>query len=333
MPTIAVMAASPFIRNIKIMSEIDSMKTDFLKSSFNRATSWSLTLISLCCFVSQANSAELHSEDFNGDDGGYVATLFNPLNASSPENFWTWGATGVGGSNAWTATGASVGTPFEQHLDIPSISVTGTGLVILEFDHLYKFEATWDGGVVMYGVNGGPLSPVPAAAFTSNGYNDLMQSGSDWGYDGDMNGLDMFGVDSGGFVHSIANLGTLNAGDTLDIQFRGGWDWNTLEPEGWTIDNVVVTQLETPGDFNFDESLDLLDFGILASNFNEPGQFSDGDINIDGMVNMTDFVEWYQLYRAQEDPAGAASVPEPTTGLLLLFGCIGLLCKSRRRRN
>ena len=309
------------------------MKTDFLKSSFSRATVCSLTLISLCCFVTQANAAELHSEDFDSDDGGYTATLFNPLDASSPENLWTWGATGVDGSSAWTAPGAAVGTPFEQHLDIPSIDVTGTGLVILEFDHLYKFEATWDGGVVMYGINGGPLNPVPLAAFTANGYNDLMQSGSDWGYDGDMNGLDMFGVDSGGFVHSTANLGTLNEGDTLDIQFRGGWDWNTQEPEGWTIDNVLVTQLETPGDFNFDESLDLLDFGILADNFNEPGQFTDGDINIDGVVNMTDFIEWYSLYRAQEDPAGAAAVPEPAAGMLMLLGCIGLLGNSRKRRN
>ena len=99
------------------------------------------------------------------------------------------------------------------------------------------------------------------------------------------------------------------------------------------LDNVLVTQLETPGDFNFDESLDLLDFGILADNFNEPGQFTDGDINIDGVVNMTDFIEWYSLYRAQEDPAGAAAVPEPAAGMLMLLGCIGLLGNSRKRRN
>lgn len=309
------------------------MKTDFLKSPVSRATSWSLTLISLCCLVANAGAAEIHFEDFDSDDGDYAAALFNPLEASEPDNPWTWGATGVDGTNGWTAAGVAAGTPLEQHLNVPPISIPGDGLVILEFDHLYKFEATWDGAVVMFGVNGAPLSPVPAAAFTINGYNDLMQSGSDWGYDGDMNGLDMFGVDSGGFVHSIANLGTLNANDTLEIQFRGGWDWNTQEPEGWTIDNVQVTQLETPGDFNFDESLDLLDFGILAANFNEPGQFADGDINIDGVVNMTDFVEWYQLYRAQEDAAGAASVPEPTAGLLTLLGCVGLLGHSRKRRS
>lgn len=307
------------------------MNTTIRNSVVVRVASSCLTIISICCFSTSTLAVEtIYSEDFDGGDGGYVATLFDPLGAAA-ENDWTWGETGVDGSNAWTAVGAAVGTPFEQHLNVPSITVPSTGLVVLEFDHSYGFEATWDGGVLMVGVNGAELSILSSDAFTGNGYNDQMQTGSDWGYEGDMNGLDMFGVDSGGFVRSTAKLGTLNAGDTLDIQFRGGWDWGTQVPAGWTIDNVSVTQVDVLGDFDENGSVEFVDFLILADNFGTGTTYAEGDINFNGTVDLADFGEFRGLFLSL--PAGeAAAVPEPSAALLLqLAMLLGLVVRRKSR--
>lgn len=307
------------------------MNTTIRKSVVVRVASSCLTIISICCFSASALAVEtIYSEDFEGDDGGFVATLFDPLGAAA-ENDWTWGETGVDGSNAWTAVGAAVGTPFEQHLDVPSITVPNSGLVLLEFDHSYGFEATWDGGVVMFGVNGGDLSYVTPDSFAVNGYNDLMQSNADWGYDDDMNGLEMFGVDSGGFIRSTAKLGTLNAGDTLEIQFRGGWDWGTQVPAGWTIDNISVTQVDVLGDFDENGSVEFGDFLVLANNFGTGSTYAEGDINFSGSVDLGDFAEFRQLFLSL--PAGeAAAVPEPSAAVLLQLALLlGFVARRKSR--
>jgi len=69
------------------------------------------------------------------------------------------------------------------------------------------------------------------------------------GFDGDLNALEMFSGDSGGFIHSVGELGSLNTGDTLQIQFRGGWDWAFVQGGGaseWIVDNVNVSQTPIP---------------------------------------------------------------------------------------
>lgn len=43
------------------------------------------------------------------------------------------------------------------------------------------------------------------------------------------------------------------------------------------------------GDANHDRRIDIDDFGILASRFNNPGTFSQGDFNYDGVANIDDF--------------------------------------------
>ena len=291
-----------------------------------------VALLGVCCLASAGSAADVYFEDFDADDGGYTEMLYNPVSAdgAGTNEPWTWGATGVDGSNAWSVIGGLGGSnPFEHLLDGPEITIPATGRVILEFDHAYRFEEDWDGGVVMFSLNGGDLTPV--TNFVANGYNDQMQTGSDWGYEGDMNGLDMFSIRSDGFVHSIADLGSLNTGDTLELQFRGGWDWGTIggpagEPE-WIIDNVAITQIDIPGDFNYDGNVDMLDFDILSANFNGTGQYSDGDLNLDGKISMVDFVDWFAIL----DSPATAAVPEPAAWAWLIISPVALCC--RRRRN
>lgn len=204
----------------------------------------------------QANN--VFSADFNSGNGGFVSTTYNPLSGRA-EGAWTYGASaGVGTSGGWFALGDTGGeefgvVPADRNLTSPVITISQSGAVNLSFDHLFDFEI-WnglagDGGIVNIKVNGGTFSQVAAASFTKNGYNQTMQVIDNWGYAGDMNGLPVFSGYSGTYITSQANLGNFNAGDTLQIQFRGGWDWNGTgdHPDvGWHIDNVNVSSVPVP---------------------------------------------------------------------------------------
>ncbi len=212
--------------------------------------------------LAECEAFDIHSADFSVNDGAYVASTFNPLEKETTPGPWIYGATGTGGSNAWSAAGG-VGGPYEHLLTSPEIAVPDTGPYALEFDHSYLMEGAWDGGVVMISVNGAPFTQV--TSFVQNGYNDLMQDNDDLGYEGDLNGVPMFSADSEGLLHSAANLGTLTAGDTLQVQFRGGWDWGYNEDEAavdWTIESVSVSAgvIPEPGTLVM-----LLGLGVLGA--------------------------------------------------------------------
>ena len=72
----------------------------------------------------------------------------------------------------------------------------------------------------------------------------------------------------------------------------------------------------------------------MADNFNseQPRDVSHdfGDYNFDGLINLTDFLQFRGAFNAQG--AAAAAIPEPNnTGLLLASG-LGCLLAARRRR-
>jgi hypothetical protein len=86
--------------------------------------------------------------------------------------------------------------------------------------------------------------------------------------------------------------------------------------------------VDPSADINGDGTVDLNDFAILSGNFNTPGEFSDGDVNFDQMVNMTDFVLWRNLFLGQG--AAAVPVPEPAAGSLIAIGVLTMLALRRR---
>ncbi len=111
------------------------------------------------------------------------------------------------------------------------------------------------------------------------------------------------------------------------------WDRPLTEEEILSIwnggdGNSILGLIRTgpAGDFNDDGVVDLADWDIMVGNFNTKGKFVDGDFDFNGRIEIKDFVKFRDVFNAQ--PAGAASVPEPSSLVLLTVG--GLFIVRRR---
>lgn len=87
------------------------------------------------------------------------------------------------------------------------------------------------------------------------------------------------------------------------------------------------------GDFDGNGEVEFADFLQLVAGFNKPGTYSNGDISFDGQVDLEDFSIFRRAFAATAagEPS-AASVPEPTSALMLVFSALALPML-RRSRN
>ncbi len=118
--------------------------------------------------------------------------------------------------------------------------------------------------------------------------------------------------------------------------------FNALTDEGLLLFDAAVgwilfqDQIDfTPGDFNDDGAIDLADFEILKSNFNQRfpfvESFAKGDNTRDTRVNLEDFLEFATLFA--EANARAAAVPEPSTLVLASLAIASVWFTHRRRSH
>jgi hypothetical protein len=89
-------------------------------------------------------------------------------------------------------------------------------------------------------------------------------------------------------------------------------------------------------DFNYDDVVDTVDFNLLASSFSASGKnWQDGDFNFDGTVDTVDFNLLASNFGKAALPAGSdglgALVPEPTAVSLVAIGAVAGLSQRRRR--
>lgn len=96
------------------------------------------------------------------------------------------------------------------------------------------------------------------------------------------------------------------------------------------IDETLAELGLFKGDFDGNGEVAFLDFLTLANNFGNEGDYSDGDANCNGTVDFNDFIAMANNFGRMSAEA-VASVPEPTSALLVGLG-IGIVLTQRRRR-
>ncbi|MFB3892923.1 MAG: putative Ig domain-containing protein [Phycisphaerae bacterium] len=87
--------------------------------------------------------------------------------------------------------------------------------------------------------------------------------------------------------------------------------------------------IRTPGDANLDGIVDMADYVAWFDGFGSGAAWQEGDFNHDGMVDMADYVLWFSHY-GQDD---TGTVPEPATLALVLAGALMIWRRRRWRRS
>ena len=250
------------------------------------------------------------------DNGGPPGQIFTTpaggstfaLNAVSLKGANSGGGNSGGNVfNAGTTWGVRVSQVSGTTL-IPKVTVTGiptvTGATGIEW-------YTW----TFSGADSIPLTPSTQYAF------DVFSSAGYLGFDADTSNsyAGGTGYNSAGPVRSFADLTT---GDLASH----GYDRTFHVALG---DHVFV-----PGDVDDDGDVDAADFGVIRDHFKQTVGARDlGDLDGDGTVSFTDYLEW----RANL-PAGSAAatlslaVPEPTSIGLLVISLGAFAVIGRRRR-
>ncbi|MCC7086121.1 MAG: PEP-CTERM sorting domain-containing protein [Pirellulales bacterium] len=144
------------------------------------------------------------------------------------------------------------------------------------------------------------------------------------------------------FTSGLTGSGTISAANFVEkltipvnvtIPFEDLNGIAALDGQLTLTGQVVATAIlpMTPGDFNGDGNVDGADFVAWQTHFPTASgaTLAEGDANGDGAVDGADFVIW-QTHFPSSGAAGAAPVPEPATGMLLL---VGALAAWRRKRS
>ncbi len=86
-----------------------------------------------------------------------------------------------------------------------------------------------------------------------------------------------------------------------------------------------------PGDFDADNDVDGVDFGLWQTGYPTASGASlgDGDADADGDVDGVDFGIWQENYPT--NLGGAAAIPEPITLSVLAIGSLAMLARRRRK--
>lgn len=187
-----------------------------------------------------SGSTQLSAGNFDADNGSF--TVSAPVTA---ETDWTYSA------GSWRSNGqnSAFGSDNVSYLTSPPFTLTKSGVFTLTFSHRHSFEFyepadAYDAGVVEVSINNGPFRKIPLSAFTQNGYNGTVMTGTSIS----LAGQQAFISNSAGhpaFITSVCKAGVGNVGDVVQVRFMSASDNNTsgsLTPQGWEIDSYEFAE-------------------------------------------------------------------------------------------
>jgi hypothetical protein len=128
-----------------------------------------------------------------------------------------------------------------------------------------------------------------------------------------------------GFVTSQSGPGgrlALGVADAAEVGIAGSYNGVPTDP------TTVLIRYTLVGDANLSGGVDIADFSILASSFNQPGRWRTGDSNYNGTVDLGDFALLAANFNQSVPAALPRVVPEP--GAAVALAAVTAL---RRRRN
>jgi hypothetical protein len=192
----------------------------------------------------------------------------------SPVGQFLWGNLSDGSGNAWYTDGVTSLTTGDwsiKTLTSPELTVQNSSVTI-KLTHRYNFEfdqnllAYIDGGQLRYRVDGGNWTL--ATGFSGVGYNatqiEAFNLAGEASNNDDGWGSKSSGFDSKALITSMVTISGLSAGQTLQLQLRGGWD-DFASPSGpdWVIKKVEVTNVvPEPRVYGVACAVGLLGYGL-----------------------------------------------------------------------
>lgn len=115
------------------------------------------------------------------------------------------------------------------------------------------------------------------------------------------------------------SLAVSNQETNLFFDFNQDSQVNDLDRQVW-VKSLVGTSF---GDVDLNGKVEFADFLALSKNFGESGGWAQGDFDGNGEVDFPDFLSLSANF-GESSALAAASVPEPCSMVLLLFGVIAI---------
>ncbi|MFT6922828.1 MAG: hypothetical protein ACJA1C_001835 [Crocinitomicaceae bacterium] len=173
-----------------------------------------------------------HVEDFEANDGGWVAGGTSSSWAHGvPSGPYINGTVGCG-SNAWvTNLSGDYNNNEESQIESPVYDFTAlTTDPILKFDHIYETEGCCDEGWVEFSIDGGTTWTKLGTSVSgiSNWYND---GGNDW-WDGNSGA-------TGAWRTASHTLTGLSGESNVKLRFKFSSDGSAVR-DGFGVDNIIV---------------------------------------------------------------------------------------------
>jgi hypothetical protein len=188
--------------------------------------------------------------NFASSNGGLTAAQ---LIGSNPGGAWTYGTSfpSVAGTATWATPGVEAAAAYT--LTTPVLTVQANGQVTGSFLHRFSFETNFDGGVLMYAVNGGSFNnKVPGGLLTGQSYNGSPGAGNPINslgalFTGTSSGYATPAYVTTGFTLGTDAAQTFAAGDSIQFQFLDGFDPNGLgSSPNWQIATLNLNNVGVP---------------------------------------------------------------------------------------